>query len=109
MNETTLFIIIGIILVPLFTVGYFLQRNRCKVNYIRDITYLHAYLSQATPSELNFMYLLDEFDNLARNNRDKERTLEIWNLFKEKYEDFIPVHAIQRAYKTFTTLDERLK
>jgi hypothetical protein len=115
MNDTLIFIIIAVCLAGCVILGYILQRNLREMNYVQDATYLHAYLSKVVISEKNdklnrenLSYLLNEFEKLARNNFDRARTSDLWEKFKDKYEDYLPWKA-DDDFMTFKTLDERLQ
>jgi hypothetical protein len=108
MNESTLFIIIGIILVALFVIGYFLQRNLQIQNYESAIVGLHSELSAYPVSDWRFSNLLDQFELITKNNRDRKRTADLWLKFVDKYEDYTPVAKMQGNYIIFKTIQDKI-
>jgi hypothetical protein len=105
----TFIIVIGIYVIVFSIAGYFLQKNVRQLNYKQDSVYINAYVSKAKPNPENFIYLIDEFEKLANNNFDKQKTADLWELFKDKYFDYLPCHKMQDLFMTFRTLDTKIK
>jgi hypothetical protein len=108
MTESTLFIVIGVIVIALFIVGYFLQRNMRIQEYETDIVGLHSELSAYPVSDWRFDHLLNQFELITKNNRDKKRTAYLWLKFIIKYEDFTPVAKMQGNYIIFKTIQDKI-
>jgi hypothetical protein len=108
MTESTIFIIIGIILVALFVIGYFLQRNLRIQDYETDIVVLHSELSAYPVSDWRFDHLLNQFELITKNNRNRKRTADLWLKFVDKYEDFTPVAKMQGNYIIFKTIQDKI-
>lgn len=86
MTKLIIEISIGIIIISIF-IWVFISIVKSP-RYLQDIIWLETFVTLAQPTERNFKFILDRFDELAKNNCDKDRTKKLFFKYRYKYGTF---------------------
>ena len=70
-----------------------------KSMYMEKIIYLESVVRDWHVSEANYDYIRDAFDEIERNNQDRQRTRELYDLFIIKYQKFKKAEIIKLVAK----------
>jgi len=91
--------IIGIILTLFLVMILFMIGASKKNRYFEKIIYLESAVRDWHISEANYIFIRDAFDEIERNNQDKARTRELYDLFIIKYQKFKKAEIIKSVVK----------
>ena len=91
--------IIGLIITFFLVMILFMIGASKKSRYIEKIIYLESVVRTWHISEANYSYIRDAFTEIERNNQDKPRTRELYDLFIIKYQKFKKAEIIKLAVK----------
>ena len=66
---------------------------------MEKIIYLESVVRTWHISEANYIFIRDAFDEIERNNQDRPRTRELYDLFIIKYQKFKKAEIIKSVAK----------
>lgn len=83
-----LIIIVGVLAMVVVLIGILtiIGMSRLK-SYKQDITFLEVVVNNWIVTERNFHIILKLFFDIDKNDQDPERTLQLWNKFKERFKN----------------------
>ena len=70
-----------------------------KNRYFEKIIYLESVVRDWHVSEANYIFIRDAFDEIERNNQDRQRTRELYDQFIIKYQKFKKAEIIKSSVK----------
>jgi hypothetical protein len=91
--------IIAIIITFFLSLILFLIGASKKSRYMEKIIYLESVVRDWHISEANYIFIRDAFDEIERNNQDRQRTRELYDLFIIKYQKFKKAEIIKSVAK----------
>ena len=91
--------IIGLILTFFLVMTLFMIGASKKSRYLEKISYLESAVRTWQLTKGNYIFIRDAFDEIERNNQDKARTRELYDLFIIKYQKFKKAEIIKSVVK----------
>lgn len=100
-----LLILTGVMTVAVITLIAMIGRSQ-KQRYYQDMIFLEKCLKNWVITKQNYYTLGEMFDNIYRNDYDRERTHRAWKIFMNKYSSFFPAPKIRTAEKVAEVIHE---
>lgn len=91
--------IIGLILTFFLVMILFMIGASKKSRYLEKISYLESAVRTWQLTKGNYDFIRDAFDEIERNNQDRQRTRELYDLFIIKYQKFKKAEIIKSVAK----------